>query len=135
LADDAVKKMWGIFDKTRIFLAVCHHGTALLMCDMMKSRELVKYPLTIVNKLIDVFGVNLLLGYDFSYGFSVTANTSALVGPKLGSSGCWFCVGSFHGHAHHHLCQLDWHPLYMEGYGLEDFNGCEWAFAESNTVA
>ncbi|KAF8517056.1 hypothetical protein BU17DRAFT_30209, partial [Hysterangium stoloniferum] len=130
LADDAVKKMWGIFDETGIFLAVCRHGTALLMCDMIKSGELAKYPLAIVNKLIDVFGVNLLLGYDIGCGFSVTANKSALVGPKVRSSGCRFCVGSFHGHAHCRLCQLDWHPLYVEGCGLEDFEGCERAFAE-----
>ncbi|KAF8519506.1 hypothetical protein BU17DRAFT_75910 [Hysterangium stoloniferum] len=122
LADDAVKKMWGIFDETGIFLAVCRHGTALLMCDMIKSGELAKYPLAIVNKLIDVFGVNLLLGYDIGCGFSVTVNKSALVGPKVRSSGCQFCVGYFHGHAH---CRC----------GLEDFEGCERAFAESNAVA
>lgn len=46
-----------------------------------------------------------------------------------------FCVNAFHGHAHCRKCQLEWHPTYIEGTGLEDFETCERVFAESNRVA
>ncbi|KAI6114258.1 hypothetical protein F5141DRAFT_1187847 [Pisolithus sp. B1] len=31
------KKTWGIYDETGIFMAVCHHGTSLLIADMVQS--------------------------------------------------------------------------------------------------
>jgi hypothetical protein len=40
LADEAMKKMWGIFRETGIFVALCRHGTLLVMCDMIQSGEL-----------------------------------------------------------------------------------------------
>jgi hypothetical protein len=40
LADESTKKHLGIFKETRIFLSVCCHGTALVMCDMIESGEL-----------------------------------------------------------------------------------------------
>ena len=42
-----------------------------------------KYPLALTNRLIDVFGDNLLIGYDIGCGFSDTANNSKKVGPKI----------------------------------------------------
>jgi hypothetical protein len=40
LSDEAVKKMWGIYHETGIFLALCQHGSTLVMCDMLCSGEL-----------------------------------------------------------------------------------------------
>ncbi|KAF8573586.1 hypothetical protein K439DRAFT_1665734 [Ramaria rubella] len=94
--------------------------------------ELAKYPLAIMNKLVDVFGHDLMCGYDIGCGFSITANNSPLLGGKLQEKRTRFCCGSFHGHAHCRLCQLDWHPLYIEGSGLEEYEGCERAFSDSN---
>jgi hypothetical protein len=37
-------------------------------------------------------------------------------------------VGAFHGHAHNCLCQLDWHPAYIEGLGNTEGEGCEHIF-------
>jgi len=76
-----------------------------------------------------------MVGYEIGCGFSVMANNSQLFGPKLQENNYWFCVGSFHGHAHCQLCQLDWHPQYISGSGLEDFEGCEWCFSQSNAIA
>ncbi|KAF8575937.1 hypothetical protein K439DRAFT_1368611, partial [Ramaria rubella] len=152
LADENTKKHLAIFRETGIFLAVCRHGTALVMCDMVRSSELygcqfiksvilltilnsAKYPLAVTNELLDIFGSHLLCGYDIGCGFSTTANNSTLVGPKLRSYGSRFCVGSFHGHAHCRTCQLDWHPLYLKGCGLEDFETCERVFSRSNALA
>ncbi|KAF8524734.1 hypothetical protein JB92DRAFT_2703082 [Gautieria morchelliformis] len=40
LADDSTKKHLGIFHETGLFVAVCRHGCALVMCDMVQSGEL-----------------------------------------------------------------------------------------------
>lgn len=34
------KTMWGIFDETGLFVAVCRHGFIVTICDMIKSGEL-----------------------------------------------------------------------------------------------
>ena len=44
-------------------------------------------------------------------------------------------VGAFHGHAHNRGCQVNWHPLYVEGSGRADYEGCERIFLSSNNVA
>ena len=43
-------------------------------------------------------------------------------------------VNTFHGHAHNHMCQLQYHPLYLPGTGLEDFETCERVFSSSNAT-
>ncbi|KAF8576460.1 hypothetical protein K439DRAFT_1367201, partial [Ramaria rubella] len=134
LADENTKKRLAIFHEMGIFLAVCRHGTALVMCDMVRSGELAKYPLAVTNELLDIFGSHLLCGYDIGCGFLTMANNSTLVGPKLCSYGSQFCVGSFHGHAHCCTCQLNWHPLYLKGCGLEDFETCEHVFSRLNAL-
>ncbi|KAF8581322.1 hypothetical protein K439DRAFT_1515013, partial [Ramaria rubella] len=91
-----------------------------------------KYPLASMNKLVNIFGHDLMCGYDIRCGFSITANNSPLLGGKLQERRTRFCCGSFHGHAHCHLCQSDWHSLYIEGSGLEEYEGCERAFSDSN---
>lgn len=91
--------------------------------------------MAIVDKLIDTFGTCLLIGYDIGCGFSTTANRSSLVGPKARINNLRFCIGSFHGHAHCRSCQLDWHPNYICGTGLEDFEGNERIYSESNALA
>ena len=40
MKDDITKRMWAIFDETGIFLALCRHGFALLIVDMVQSGEL-----------------------------------------------------------------------------------------------
>ena len=44
-------------------------------------------------------------------------------------------VGAFHGHAHNRLCQLSWHPMYIEGTGHTEGEGCEHVFSASNELA
>lgn len=39
-APDARKKMFALFAISGIFLSVCRHGHALVMCDMIRSGEL-----------------------------------------------------------------------------------------------
>jgi len=44
-------------------------------------------------------------------------------------------VGSFHGHAHNHLCQTNFLVTYVKGMGLKDLEGCECFFSKSNALA
>ncbi|KAL5514583.1 hypothetical protein ACEPAG_1899 [Sanghuangporus baumii] len=135
LSADSKKRMWGTFDETGIFVATCRHGVVLSVCDMIRSGELAKYPLAILDNLIDVVCEPILCGYDISCGFSKTVEKSELVGPKARQSRMTLCVNAFHGHAHCRKCQLEWHPLYTEGAGLEDFEACERVFSQSNRIA
>ena len=40
MKDEVTSRMWGVFDETGIFLALCRHGFVLLVADMVKSGEL-----------------------------------------------------------------------------------------------
>jgi len=40
MINEITVRMWGIFDETGIFLALCHHGFVLVAADMVQSREL-----------------------------------------------------------------------------------------------
>ena len=83
---------------------------------------------------MELFGENILCGYDIGCGFSTTANRCSILGEQIQQKHFRFCVGSFHGYAHNRKCQLGWHPLYTKGTGLEDFEGCERIFADSNSL-
>ena len=40
MKNDLTARMWGIFDETGIFLALCRHGFVLVVADMVQSGEL-----------------------------------------------------------------------------------------------
>ncbi|KAG1835965.1 hypothetical protein DFJ58DRAFT_719206 [Suillus subalutaceus] len=44
-------------------------------------------------------------------------------------------VGAFHGHAHNRRCQIDWHPMYIDGTGHTEGEGFEHVFSSSNELA
>ena len=37
---DMTSRMWGVFDETGIFVAICCHGFLLVVADMVQSGEL-----------------------------------------------------------------------------------------------
>ena len=92
-----------------------------------------KYGLAVVNKLIDIFGADLGEGYDIGCHFKTTINKSSL-GPKARAANHTCLAGAFHGHAHNRLCQLTYLATYVEGLGLEDLEGCEQFFSQSNAL-
>lgn len=94
-----------------------------------------KYPLAIVNHLCKVHGRGIGCGYDIGCSFSETVKNSALVGPVARENDLEFVVCAFHGYAHNRLCQLSHHPLYRNGYGIEDLEGMERVFSSTNGVA
>ncbi|EGO04866.1 hypothetical protein SERLA73DRAFT_34185, partial [Serpula lacrymans var. lacrymans S7.3] len=81
-----------------------------------------KYPLAVVEKLLDVFSKGLGGGFDISCKFKTTLSNSPL-GRRARNLNHTCLVGSFHGHAHRHLCQLDHLATYVNGLGLEDLEG------------
>lgn len=72
-----------------------------------------------------------LIAYDIGCAFKKTAANSSF-GDQLSAR---FLVPAMHGYAHNRPCQIEHHPLYVLGAGLEDFEGCERAFSASNEVA
>ncbi|KAJ7223775.1 hypothetical protein C8J57DRAFT_1253341 [Mycena rebaudengoi] len=83
------KKMYALFTVAGIFLVVCHHGHVVVMCDMICSGELMKYPLAMVKRILDRYGKDIGLGYDI-ISLSSRVVTMNLHGVVL----------VFHGHAH-----------------------------------
>ncbi|KAG2116140.1 hypothetical protein DEU56DRAFT_874197 [Suillus clintonianus] len=66
------KRMFSVFDESGIFIAACRHRLILLTCDMVKSGELAKYPLAIVDQLLTVYGRNGGFAYDIGCAFAKT---------------------------------------------------------------
>ncbi|KAJ7302857.1 hypothetical protein DFH08DRAFT_918854 [Mycena albidolilacea] len=134
MSEELTAKMWGIFDDTGVFLALCRHGFVLLVADMVKSGELAKYGLAITNQLLQAFGPDLGVGYDIGCGFSSTVRDSPL-GPLAEAMNLKMLVGAFHGHAHNRSCQLKHLATYVLGLGLEDLETCKRFFSKSNGLA
>ncbi|KAJ7606265.1 hypothetical protein FB45DRAFT_1041458 [Roridomyces roridus] len=134
MTNDITSRMWGIFDETGIFLCLCRHGFALVVVDMLRSGELSKYPLAVVEWLLEHLGIKLGVGYDIGCHFCTTLKNSEL-GPAAEAAQLRMLVGAFHGHAHNRLCQVCFLALYIKGLGIEDLEGCERAFSKTNGLA
>jgi len=93
-----------------------------------------KYPLAIVNDQLDTLGLDQAIGYDIRCVFASTIKASKLLAQKASDMRLCFSVNSFHGYAHSCVCQLDNHPLYLEGWGIEDLEGLKRVFSASNAV-
>jgi hypothetical protein len=140
-----------VFEQTGIFLSACRHGIIQTLAEMRHSGELhvsfrllisrlflsfcrAKYPLATINKLLDVCGKGQAIGSDIGCQLSKTVAASSLR-EKAANSNLRLAVNAFHGHAHNRTCQLQNHPLYLPGFGLEDLETCERVFSSSNAVA
>ncbi|KAH7904674.1 hypothetical protein BJ138DRAFT_884863 [Hygrophoropsis aurantiaca] len=128
------KRMFKIFDETGIFIAACRHRFVLIACDMIRSGELAKYPLAVVDKLLSVYGANGGCAYDIGCAFAKTLSNSSM-GSRARQLNFHMMVGAFHGHAHNRKCQLQWHPTYISGTGHSEGEGCEHIFSSSNDQA
>ncbi|KAG1728427.1 hypothetical protein EDB19DRAFT_1897395 [Suillus lakei] len=108
---NAVRAHDVIFDESGIFITACRHCFVLVACDMLRSSELAKYPLVLIDKLLGVYGPNRSCAYDIGCVFSKTLSSSSLVS------------------------QLHWHPLYIPGTGHSEGEGCKHIFSASNKLA
>ena len=91
------------------------------------TADRMKYPLAIINQLLDQYGMDIRLGYNIMCAFIKTLMRS-LPGAKAAAFHLHSVVPPFHGHAHNCVCKVYWHPIYIESIGLEDFEECEWTF-------
>jgi hypothetical protein len=93
-----------------------------------------KYPLAVVEALLEAFGIDIGGGYDIGCKFGITLSRSPL-GRRAKNLNYRALVGSFHGHTHNRLCQLRFLATYVKGMGLEDLEGGEQYFSKSNALA
>lgn len=93
-----------------------------------------KYSLAAVSQILDLCGNDQAIGHDIGCSSSVTIANSAL-GKRAQEAGLRVVVNAFHGFAHNRLCQLQYHPLYLQGFGNEDLETCERIFSSSNSTA
>ncbi|KAK7438765.1 hypothetical protein VKT23_017896 [Stygiomarasmius scandens] len=131
---DAKKRMWNVFLETRLFASACRHGFILWLTDMVRSGELAKYGLAMVATALEVLDDQWVMAYNISCSFSHTINASSL-GSRFNEHKCCTCVNAFHGYSHNFLCQLLFHPLNIDGMGLEDLETLERIFSASNQLA
>ncbi|KAF9071158.1 hypothetical protein BDP27DRAFT_1219440, partial [Rhodocollybia butyracea] len=134
LSKEVTAKMWGVYEETGVFLALCCHSFVLLIANMVRSGELSKYPLPVLDRLLEVIGKDIAMGYDVGCGFGTTVSRSPL-GEKAKELGFTSLVGAFHGHAHGRLCQLCHLATYKPDIGIEHLEQCEPCFSESNELA
>jgi Kyakuja-Dileera-Zisupton transposase len=87
-----------------------------------------------VEALLDAFGSKIGGGYDIGCKFGITLARSPL-GCRAKALQYRALVGSFHGHVHNRLCQLQFLATYVKGMGLEDLEGGERYFSKSNALA
>ena len=97
-------------------------------------RKRAKYPLAMINKLLDVHGANQAIGSDIGCSLTTTVAASSIQ-DKASCNNLILAINAFHGHAHNCKCQLVNHPLYLCGFGLEDLETCEQIFSSSNATA
>jgi hypothetical protein len=74
------------------------------------------------------------LGYDIGCSFTTTLSKSSIA-LKVRSQDIHLVTPSFHGYAHNRLCQLTYHPLFIRGFGLEDFETTKRMFSSWNGLA
>ncbi|KAG1751475.1 uncharacterized protein EDB91DRAFT_1045516, partial [Suillus paluster] len=93
-----------------------------------------KYPLSMVNQALEVFGPNLLIAYDIGCKLLTIIATSSL-SSKFAASNSYMCMDVFYGYMHNYAYQDQNHPNVIKGTGLEDFGTMEYIFSLSNHLA
>ncbi|KAI0037653.1 hypothetical protein FA95DRAFT_1614014 [Auriscalpium vulgare] len=127
-------KTAAVFEQTGIFIGACRHGIIELVQEMVRSGELAKYPLAMLDAYMREFGEGQCIGYDIGCSMDKTVQASSLK-DRANELKLALIVNAFHGYAHNRLCQLCHHPLFRTGLGLEDFETCERIFSSLGTVA
>ncbi|KAF7319716.1 hypothetical protein MKEN_00753400 [Mycena kentingensis (nom. inval.)] len=134
MINDTTAKSRSLFDETGLFLSTCRHSFVIVAVDMVRSGELSKYALAVVDIILECLDDDVGLGYDIGCHFKTTLANSKL-GPLAFAKRLRCLVGSFHGHAHNRLCQLSYLATYIEGLGREDLETLERFFSRSNALA
>ncbi|KAI6022378.1 hypothetical protein PISMIDRAFT_55462, partial [Pisolithus microcarpus 441] len=123
-----------VFQQTGIFVLACRHGFVECIAEMRHSGELAKYALAVVEQVLDICGPDQAIGHDIGCSSRKTI-LSSLLSQCAKDLNLQVVVNAFHGFTHNHVCQLQNHPLYLAGLGIEDLETCKWIFANSNSTA
>lgn len=94
-----------------------------------------KYPLALIDELLDAYGDDMGVGYDIGCSLDTTIQNSTMLSEKAARQHLQMIVAAFHAYKHGRLCQLKYHPMYRLGVGLEDLEVMERVFSASNAVA
>ncbi|KAL0064036.1 hypothetical protein AAF712_009002 [Marasmius tenuissimus] len=89
--------------------------------NVLEEDELMKYPLAITDAILECYGEDIGLGYNIMCAFFKTLQRSGQLGAKVAALQLQGVVLAFHGHAHNRKCQLYWHPTYIPGLGIFNF--------------
>ncbi|KAE9391456.1 hypothetical protein BT96DRAFT_1001317 [Gymnopus androsaceus JB14] len=136
----------GKFLECRWFAFLCQHMMLLIACDMIRSSEQSKYPLSVLNRYmaaeLEERKVTkegrpegaLAIAYDIHCKFSKTVKQSPL---KNLVEWCNYLpvIGTMHGYAHERAFQLLFLMLYIVGTGIKDGEPCEHYFSVTNALA
>lgn len=93
-----------------------------------------KYPLALISKLLETGTERILMAYDIGCTFRKTVAGSQ-IGELAKRLKMDYIIPAFHAWSHNRHCQLTHHPIYREGTGIEDMEGCERLFSWTNTGA
>ncbi|KAE9387272.1 hypothetical protein BT96DRAFT_777444, partial [Gymnopus androsaceus JB14] len=134
------------FQENGWFMLLCQHMMVLVVCNMVQSGELTRYPLALLHLFMSIEKEHqehtkegkpkglLAIAYDIACKFSKMVSRSPL--KNLAQwSGYLPVIGTMHGYAHEHLCQLLFLMLYIVGCDLEDGEGDKHFFNVSNALA
>ncbi|KAJ7701141.1 hypothetical protein B0H17DRAFT_1046076 [Mycena rosella] len=135
MREEVTKHVLGMYDETGFFPALCRHGFALIVVDMVQSGGCnAKYGFSIVNHLLRVLG-KLGLGYDIGCKFGKMVRAHPGLSQLARDTGFKSLVGAYHGCAHGCGCQVCNLTTYVSGVGQEALEGCESFFSKSNVLA
>ncbi|KAE9387644.1 hypothetical protein BT96DRAFT_1004926 [Gymnopus androsaceus JB14] len=136
----------GKFMECGWFAFLCRHMMLLLACDMIRSGEQSKYPLSILNHYMSAEKEEreatkegrplgkFAIAYDVHCKLSKTVKRSPLKALAEWSN-YLPVIGTMHGYAHERACQLLFLMLYIVGTGIEDGETCERYFNVTNALA
>ncbi|KAF7349559.1 hypothetical protein MSAN_01681000 [Mycena sanguinolenta] len=131
--EDVTSRAYGMYDETGVFLALRRHNFVLKVVDLVRSRELSKYPLAVTAHILNALG-EAAIGYDIGCKLGKMIKVHPALKDLAQDKKFRVLVGSFHEHGHNRLCGLDNLMTYVEGVGLEPLEGCEPFFSKSNAL-
>ncbi|KAI0247383.1 hypothetical protein BJV78DRAFT_1157258 [Lactifluus subvellereus] len=109
------------------------HGLVWWICDMVSSGELAKYPLALVNQVLEVFQDRPGLGYNIGCSFTETIAKSSIVEKARGKALCLVFLHFTAMHTNAFVSCLT--ILSTGGFGIEDLETAERIFASFNGLA
>ncbi|EGG11274.1 uncharacterized protein MELLADRAFT_92206 [Melampsora larici-populina 98AG31] len=115
---------WDKCDDTGLFAVSCRHDVPLLMANIYKSGEKMRYPLSLLQSLMKDFP-DLCVGVLYDIG--CVLNKHIKKHNKLPEYQQQLMLGTsvFHAYVHSWGCQLTYNPRFLDFWGLSDGEGLE----------